>query len=298
MKKTIVTASVLAVSVLALTGCVHNQPKTPAAEKSPMAAHVTVDSKAQALLPAAIRSAGTLEIGTNLTYAPDEFKDPNGAPTGWGIALATAISEKLGLKPNFHDSQFDNILPGLQGGKYDIGWASFTDNQEREKVVDFVDYYTAGVQWASLKGKNIDPMNACGLTVAVGTGTYQETDEIPAKSAACVAAGKAAINKLKLDTQTDITNAVVLGRADAMSADSPVTQYAVKQTGDKLQLTGSIMESAPFGAAVAKSNSSLRDAVAAATQSLIDDGTYAQILDEWGVQAGAVKKVMVNGAAN
>lgn len=299
MKKTVLTATLLVVSALTLTGCVRNAPQSAGASSvSSPAATITVNSEAEALLPEEIRAAGTLEIGTNLTYAPDEFKDADGKPIGWGIELATAISERLGLEPVFHDAQFDNILPGLQGGKYDLGWASFTDNLERQKVVDFVDYYVAGVQWASLKENDVDPMNACGLTIAVGTGTYQETDEIPAKSEACVAAGKAPIEKLKLDTQTDITNAVVLGRADAMSADSPVTQYAVKQTGGKLQLTGEIMDSAPFGAAIAKDGGTLKDAVAAATQSLIDDGTYLRILEEWGVEAGAVEKVKINGAGS
>src|SRR6185312_1198060 len=218
VKKSLSLAAALLASTLVLSGCVHNDAKNPAPSgAASLDANISVDSKARALLPKKIESAGVLEIGTNLTYAPDEFKDPSGNPTGWGIDLATAIAKRLGLTPNFRDSQFDNILPGLQGGKYDIGWASFTDNTQRQKVVDFVDYYTAGVQWASKKGNVVDPMNACGLTVAVGTGTYQETDEIPAKSDECTKAGKEPIKKLKLDTQGDITTAVILGRADALS---------------------------------------------------------------------------------
>ena len=45
---------------------------------------------------------------------------------------------------------------------------------------------------------------------------------------------------------------MVLGRADAMSADSPVTQYAVSQTDGKLELSGDIFDAAPFGVALAK----------------------------------------------
>ena len=286
-----------AVASMALTaGCANNEPTASPGPTRPSSEQVSVDSRAAALVPDPIKKSGVLQIGTNLTYAPDEFKDKDGQPTGWGIELATAITKRLGLKPDYRDSQFDNIIPGLKGGKYDIGWASFTDNKARQKSVDFVDYYTAGIQWATRKGKKVDPLEACGLTVAVGTGTYQETDEIPAKSKACVAEGKAPIKKLKLDTQGDITTAVVLGRADAMSADSPVTQYAVKQTGGKLALTGHIMDSAPFGIALDKDSGRLRKAVAQALQSLIDDGTYGRILERWGVQAGAVKEVTVNGA--
>ena len=60
--------------------------------------------------------------------------------------------------------------------------------------------------------------------------TYEETDELPAKSDACVVAASPPIKMLKFDTQDDATNAVALGRADAMSADSPVTLYAISQT--------------------------------------------------------------------
>ena len=272
---------------------------TPAATPPPTAgtaaapAAVT-DAAAIALLPAAVRDSGKLVIGTNLTYSPDEFKDPNGEPTGWGIELVTALAARLGLTADLRDAQFDNIIPGVKGGKYYVGWASFTDTAERQESVDFVDYFSAGIQWASQAGKTVNPDDACGLKVAVGTGTWQETDELPAKNEACLAAGKPAIEVLKLDTQGDITNAVVLGRADAMTADSPVTQYAVSQTDGKLMLAGPISEAAPFGVALPK-DGSMTKAVQAALQSMMDDGTYLEILTRWGVEDGAITTATING---
>jgi polar amino acid transport system substrate-binding protein len=271
---------------------------SPASSTNPSSAPADkIDAAAIALLPAAVRDSGKLVVGTNLTYSPDEFKDPNGAPTGWGIDLVTALAARLGLSADLRDAQFDNIIPGVKGGKYNVGWASFTDTVERQGSVDFVDYFSAGIQWASQAGKTVDPDNACGLKVAVGTGTWQETDELPAKTKACVDAGKPAIEVLKLDTQGDITNAVVLGRADAMTADSPVTQYAVSQTGGKLALAGPISEAAPFGVALPK-DGSMTKAIQAAMQSLIDDGTYLEILTKWGVEDGAITTATVNGGKN
>ena len=271
---------------------------SPASSTNPSSAPADkTDAAAIALLPAAVRDSGKLVVGTNLTYSPDEFKDPDGAPTGWGIDLVKALAARLGLSADLRDAQFDNIIPGVKGGKYNVGWASFTDTVERQGSVDFVDYFSAGIQWASQAGKTVDPDNACGLTVAVGTGTWQETDELPAKTKACVDAGKPAIEVLKLDTQGDITNAVVLGRADAMTADSPVTQYAVSQTGGKLALAGPISEAAPFGVALPK-DGSMTKAIQAAMQSLIDDGTYLEILTKWGVEDGAITTATVNGGKN
>ena len=268
---------------------------SPAASAGTSAAPAAVtDAAAIALLPAAVRDSGKLVIGTNLTYSPDEFKDPNGEPTGWGIELVTALAARLGLTADLRDAQFDNIIPGVKGGKYNVGWASFTDTAERQESVDFVDYFSAGIQWASQAGKTVNPDDACGLKVAVGTGTWQETDELPAKNEACLAAGKPAIEVLKLDTQGDITNAVVLGRADAMTADSPVTQYAVSQTDGKLMLAGPISEAAPFGVALPK-DGSMTKAVQAALQSMMDDGTYLEILTRWGVEDGAITTATING---
>lgn len=274
---------------------VASAPADSAAPAASASAAAGTDAAAIALLPAAVRDSGKLVVGTNLTYSPDEFKDPNGAPTGWGIELVQALAARLGLEPDLRDAQFDNIIPGVKGGKYNVGWASFTDTKERQQSVDFVDYFSAGIQWATQAGKTVDPDNACGLKVAVGTGTWQETDELPAKSKACTDAGKPAIEVLKLDTQGDITNAVVLGRADAMTADSPVTQYAVSQTGGKLALAGPISEAAPFGIALPK-DGSMTKAIQAAMQSMIDDGTYMAILTKWGVQDGAIPTATVNGA--
>ncbi len=290
-------ASTLALAVAACSAA----SSTPSAgasaapEATAPAAAIQADAAAVALLPAEVRDSGKLIVGTNLTYSPDEFKDPDGNPTGWGIELVQALAARLGLEADLRDAQFDNIIPGVKGGKYNVGWASFTDTKERQGSVQFVDYFNAGILWATQAGKTIDPDNACGLKIAVGTGTWQETDELPARSQACVDAGKPPLEILKLDTQGDITNAVVLGRADAFSADSPVTQYAISQTGGKLVAAGEMSDAAPFGIALPK-DGSMTKAIQAAMQSLMDDGTYLKILTRWGVQDGAIDTATIDGA--
>src|SRR5437899_11145262 len=114
------------------------------------------------------------------------------------------------------------MIPSRTTGTYDIHMSSITDNKQREKTVYFVDYFSAGILWAAPAGKTVDPDNACGLTVSVQSTTTEQTDELPAKSKACTKAGKPAIKVLPFENQDDATNAVVLGRSAAMSADSPV----------------------------------------------------------------------------
>jgi polar amino acid transport system substrate-binding protein len=296
MRARYVLPALAAAAALLLTGCVDNSTADAKTAPSGDSAAVGVDDAAVALLPKKVAESGTLVIGTSPNYAPNEYKDEAGSPIGWGIELADAVAAKLGLKAEFTVARFENIIPGIVGGKIDVGESSFTDNVEREKQVDFVNYYTAGIQWASAAGKDVDPDNACGLKVAVQATTYEDTDEVPAKSEACVAAGKPAIEKMPFDTQDAAANAVALGQADAFSADSPVTLYGISQLKGKLQAAGKTFDVAPYGLAVAK-DSGMAEAIQAAMQSMVDDGTYGAILDRWGVADGGIETITINAAS-
>ncbi len=254
-------------------------------------------SSAAAQLPASIKKAGIINVGTDTTYGPNEYLDAKGKPTGWEIELFNAIAADLGVKTRYVVAGFDTIIPAIKGGKYDLGVSSFTDTKAREAQVDFANYYTAGIQWASAAGKPpVNPNNACGLTVAVQTGTT-EVDDIKAKSALCTKAGKKAIAILSFDDQHQVNVSVTLGRAAAISADSPITEYAVLRSGGKMQLAGPIYGNAPYGIATAK-GSTLAKAVSLALQDLYKHGTYTKILAKWGVAAGGVKSFTINGATS
>ena len=288
---------VLAIAAaFALSGCVDNSAPSLGNASSNPGTVGGVDAAAVGLLPASIKSAGRLIVGIDPTYAPNEYKDDAGKPIGWEVDLANAMAQKLGLKADYQIANFDTIIPSITGGSYDIGLSSFTDTVEREKAVDFVNYYNAGIQWVKQIGKHVDPANACGLTVAVWTSSFEETDELPAKSKACTDAGKPAITILKFDTQQAATNAVVLGRADAMSADSPISLYAAAQLKAKIDVAGGAFEVAPYGIA-AKKGSPLAKALQTVLQSMVSDGSYKKILDKWGVASGGSTAIMINAAA-
>lgn len=291
MRIKMLVPAVLAAATLALAGCASGG----GGGNTTAAPTIAPDAAAVALLPEAIKTSGVLSMGVDATYPPNEYKDADGNPIGWDIELADAVAAKLGLKPEWTIAAFANIIPSVEGDKVNMGVSSFTDNAERELQVNFVNYYQAGILWASAAGKTVNPDDACGLKVAVQATTYQHTDEVPAKSDACVAAGKAAIEIMPFDTQDAATSAVVLGQVDAMSADSPVTAYAIAQSKGKLQAAGSSFDVAPYGYALSKT-SGLEKAIQAALQSLIDDGTYQAILDSWGVGEGAVMTATINGA--
>lgn len=297
--RALLTATLTVIATLSAAGCVNNAASsnvTADASASPSVA--AVDEAAAALLPEEIKTAGKLVIGTDPTYAPNEYKDANGKPIGWEVELMDAIAAKLGVTTEYQVAKFDNIIPGITGGKYDAGLSSFFDTKEREKVVDMVNYYTAGIQWAAKAGKTVDPNNACGLTIAAQNATTEILDDLPAKNEACVAAGKPAIKVLGYDTQDDATNAVILGRADALTADAPVTNYAIKQTDGKLMQAGEEYDKFLYGLPVAKTSGTLKDALQKALTGLQQDGTYSAIIDKWGVSSGMISSITINGAPN
>jgi polar amino acid transport system substrate-binding protein len=296
ISRTLPVLAFLASAAVLLTGCVDNSASGQSGPSSSTTASAEADSAAVALLPDSIKSAGHLRIGTDATYAPNEYKDAEGKPIGWEIELADAMAARLGLTTKYEIAKFDNILPGILGGKYDLGLSSFFDTKEREKQVDMVDYYSAGIQWATPTGKSVDPNNACGMKVAAQNGTTQALDDLPAKSKACTDAGKPAIDILGFDTQDEASSNVVLGRAQAMTADSPVIQYAVKQSGGKLELAGDVYDVFFYGMPVAKGGDSVAKALQASLQSLMHDGSYGRILAKWGVEPGAVDKIGINQA--
>ncbi|GAC69915.1 ABC transporter substrate-binding protein [Gordonia soli] len=289
--------AVVAAALLVVAGCSNNEESETGSDISPTTVQVPKQDAIAAQLPDKVKQSGQLIVGVNVPYQPNEFKDSQGNIIGYDVDLLNAVGQVLGVKPQYKESEFDKIIPAIQQGTYDVGMSSFTDSKEREQQVDFVTYYNAGVQWAQRKGIAIDPNNACGKKVAVQATTVEDTDEVPAKSKACTDAGKPAIEKVKFDSQDEAVNALILGKVDAMSADSPVTAYAIKKSNGDIEPAGGVFDSAPYGYPVAK-GSSLGPALQQAVQYLIDNGQYKAIADHWGVGAGAIPTSVINGAVS
>ncbi|KUI34719.1 protein kinase [Mycobacterium sp. IS-1496] len=249
-----------------------------------------------ATVPAGIRESGRLIVGVNVPYAPNEFRDAYGEIVGFDVDLMKAVARTLGLTPEFRETAFESVIPSVQSGAFTLGMSSITDTVEREKTVDFVTYLEAGTLWAQRAGSaQVDPSNACGLRVGVAYSVIQETDELPAKSEACVAAGDEPIEKVVFTEQDDVTAALLAGEVDAMSADSPVTGFAIKTSGGALEPAGEVFDSAPYGWPVAK-GSELAESLRQALEHVMATGEYRTIATMWGVEKGMIADPVINGA--
>lgn len=250
---------------------------------------IAVNPELAARVPARIREAGVLVGGSDNAYAPWEYlAGADGqTPEGIDIDIGDAIAAKWGLHYESRTSPFEAILPAL-GSRYDVGLNAFSISNERMQVVNFVSYFRSSSLWA-VKGGNpaaFDPAHLCGTQLAVASGSWDEGMLIK-ESEACVSAGNPAIDLLPFKLQTEAFTRVAAGGADATVAGDSTVALAVLHSNGMLEHmpgVGSFGNSGLNGIAVAKSDMELTNLIADTLNDLIADGTYADLMDAWGLE--------------
>lgn len=267
MKKTILTAAIAALSVY------------PALS-------------AELPLTSDVRESGALSIASGLDYAPFEYTDEKGDPAGMDVELAHAAADLMGVKLDLKRIPFASQIPALTAGRIKVAWATFTVKEDRLKQVDFVTFLKSGTVAAVLpenlsKFQNQDSL--CGAKVAVQTGSAADftTDKL---SGECTKAGKSAIDKIIYPEQKDTIQAVLTGRADVRLDDSTAAGYYQKTSGGKLVVAPGVYDVLPLGVAVPKGDAATAEMMRVTLQTLIDNGTYAAILEKYGMSLAAVEK--------
>ncbi|MER5397950.1 ABC transporter substrate-binding protein [Streptomyces sp. NPDC002599] len=287
-----------AAAALALTGCGDDAP-----EKASPSASGTAKAPLYDELPESVKRSGVVRVGSDMLYPPMEFVR-NGRPTGVDPDLAAVLGRELGVRFQFANGALDTLLTGLRAKHYDVVMSAMTDTKDRqegldpatgEKIgedIDFVDYFEAGSAVMVKKGnpEGVKTLaDLCGKKVAVQSGstTYdllqsQRCDE--------------PMDIEAYDTHDEAQARLKSGAVVADVADFPVVAYAVKTAGGgkDFEMVGEQIGAGPYGIAVLGSNSRLRDAVQAALDAAIRDGSYGEVLKKWNVGEGAVTDATIN----
>ncbi|CAL9662150.1 hypothetical protein SUDANB105_07061 [Streptomyces sp. enrichment culture] len=307
LRRTVSALGLALLPVLALTACgsggttgttaVGAQP-SPAPTDDPVAAVRKVDSIA-ALLPADVRKSGTLRVGSSIGLPPGAYY-PNGsdkAPAGQDIDLADAVAKVLGVKLERQEASFESILPALGSGKFDVGTGNFGVTTERLKRVDFVTYINDGQGFAvrkdspALEGKVTDLTQLCGLTVGTNAGTTFEAT-LEAEKGVCAEAGKKPYDVKVYSENAASLTALQQGRIDVIMSTINGLRYQASQPASRTAFLGEYHR-LDVGFAFQK-GSPLTKAFQAAVNELIENGTYARILDKWGTSASAIDASRIN----
>jgi polar amino acid transport system substrate-binding protein len=285
-------------------------PTIPEAAPTTAAAAPTAPAASAITLPdGATAYKGKLQICTDFPYPPQEFYDENGDPQGLDIEIGTEIANRLGLKVVFVNSVFDTIIAAVTGGKCDIIISAQNVTTDRQKQVSMIPYFQAGQAFVAVKG-NPDNINTaldiCGKNAAVESGTteaayLQGTGDYAGKGLTqqCTKAGKAAINVVVTQKDTDALQQLQAGKVVVYATDSPVAAYYTVQHPDQFQLVGDVLEPAVEGISIPCGQADCTDApltplgegVKAALKSMMADGAYTKILTKWNLANSAVPAI-------
>lgn len=284
LRHSLLLACVVLVAAFVASACGGGEEKPAASPTTPAAASPT------ASLAAGVPelSDGTLDIGSDIAYAPIEFyEEGTQTAAGLDVDLATAIADELGVKVNFINTGFDGLIGALQAKRFDIIMSSMTVTEKRQQEIDFIPYFTAGTGILVQAGnpKDIQSLaDLCGKSVAVQLGTIQ-VDQLDAQNEQCT-------DKISITTFDQNPLAVEqlrLGRADAVTADYPVAANDARLSEGALEIAGPQFEAAPYGIGLRKDSTELNAALTTALQSIMDNGQYDKILADWNLEAGSIK---------
>ena len=215
---------------------------------------------------------GVLTMGTNATFPPYEYKDGD-AVVGIDPDIAQALADKLGLKLEVVDMEFDSLVASVQSGKVDIVLAGMTVNEERKKNVDFTDSYANGVQ-VIIVAENSDISTSDdleGKLIGVQQGTTGHvycSDDWGEENVVAFQSGAAAVQALQQ------------GKVDCVVIDQEPAKAFV-EANDGLKILDTQYANEDYAAAVSKKNPELTGALNKALQELKDDGTVQEILDKY-----------------
>lgn len=247
--------------------------------------------------PLTIAAAAPLSVGSDVSGAPFEyFQGSSKVPLGFDIDLLDAIAAKMGRQPTITNHQFDDLLKAVQRGQYQSAMSAISDTSEREKLVNFVDYFVAGGGLMVQQGNPLHVFGIdglCGYAVTVESGTSYQTD-LQKQSEKCKALGLHTITILTFKTDDDAFAAFMAGKAPLYVADYPVGVWRARTTGKGLQVVGKQFDVVPYGIAVAKQNTALLTELQHALAAVVADGTYDRLLKKWGLSQGAMRVAPIN----
>lgn len=235
----------------------------------------TADSSSDAQDSTTSTSAdgGTLRMGTNATFPPYEFVGDDGNVQGIDADIAAAIADKLGMKLEITDMEFDSLIPALQSDTIDVALAGMTVTPDRQENVDFSDSYAKGVQVIIVKdGSDIaSPDDLEGKNIGVQTGT---TGDIYCTG------GYGQEHVKQFNNGPLAVAALVNDQIDCVVIDQePAKNYVAANSGLKILDTAYADED--YAIAIKKGNTELLDKVNGALKELQDDGTVQSIVDKY-----------------
>ncbi|EOD67747.1 ABC transporter substrate-binding protein [Amycolatopsis vancoresmycina] len=299
--------TLLLASVFALAAC--GSPEAATAPEKPGGVNITADQhrvRAQkvdaiaALVPAGIRTRGTLVVGTTgngtppLSFRADDDKTVIGVEPD----LAQLVADVLGLKLDLQASSWENLFLSVENRQFDAGFSNITVTEERKDKYDFATYRKDTIAFEVKKEKDVtvkEPKDIAGLTVGVGAGTNQE-QILLRWDQQNKAAGLAPVKFQYYQVTSDYYLALQSGRIDAYVGPNPTSAYHVAVDGTT-KIVGTVSGGGTIPADIAamtKKDDGLVKALQQALDTVIKNGQYAEVLKRWNLTSEGLPASEVN----
>jgi polar amino acid transport system substrate-binding protein len=300
-----IVSAMAAAAVLAGCGGSSSGTKSDAAAQPAGSGSKAFDQKLFDQLPKDIQESKTISFGALWETPPAISVDPKDTKKPIGITpdLAAAVSEILGVTPEWQNMQWPAQLPGLQAGNVDVLWGQVSDSKEREEsVADIIAWSQSPLALLVASGnpQKIGKLgDACGLKVAVPIGSQQSAAVEGVSGTACK--GKEPIKAVEYPGAQQAIVALKAGSVDAwFDTGSSIREAADAGGFDVVPLEqdeiGAYMQTIS-GVAIAKAQPGLTEAIHGALQKLAESGEYQDILEKWKVADNAlpVEEIKING---
>ncbi len=253
---------------------------------------------AAAELPDRIKKAGKIVIATQPNYPPIAYKDPaTNQLTGFDIDLGEALAKELGVKVEWQETAFAQMISSLQTARVDIALAGMSDLPARREVVDFIDYMKTGPQFfttTARAGELKTLEDLCGKKVGASRSTNWPGQMEELSRSICAGKGKPAMTVIGTEGSVDARTQLKSGRLDAAVQGSETLPYFQKQEPNTIVLIGAPFNEGLSGIPVLKTETQLRDAVKEALDRMQAKGVYDQILAKYGLQTSKLAPISVN----
>lgn len=218
---------------------------------------------------------GILTVGTNAEFPPFEYVDDQGMPAGFDIALINAVAEKLGVKTEIQNLEFDALVASI-GSKVECSIAGMTITEERAQAVNFSNPYYEAVQDVLVPADSAIAGEADLQEKKIGSqlGTTGNLIADETKGAESVPFNRA----------LDAVQKMMDGGIDCVIVDQNPAQVFASQFADKVKLMDGenfAFSAEEYAIAMPKGNQALTDAVNAALDAMKADGTFDKLVEEY-----------------
>lgn len=221
-----------------------------------------------------VLDAGKLTVVGSGGYPPFNYFDADGNVVGFDVDVGREIATRLGVELDYVTSDWDGLIEGLRNKRYDGILGSMAITDERLEVVSFTTpYYYSGAQLVVRTDSGItDPSEMAGKIIGVTTGTNFVGD---------AEALNAEVSTYQDDNATLME--LINGRIDGVITDRLVAVKAMSEMsgGDSLTLSGNILRLESMGIAINQEDDTLLAKINEILAEMRDDGTLAEISDNW-----------------